>query len=196
MSFSPGDQIFYLLDLWVVKIKKPMILCAHSMSRLRQHSTKRRTRSKNMWKVCLFYSQNNRIVSIIKHGRHIFLTNSRGAQRYVLLLFLIVLFGCLLAGQTNSNHMALSGLLFLVFMWVMSSHTKLYNFGNIYIFKLQLLCQNYDYCTKPKIGNLTNMTELYPFLESNKWHLLFKGILWWSDLWWKPAIQCGVVFPS
>ena len=28
---------------------------------------------------------------------------------------------------------------------------------------------------KPKIGNLTNMTELYPFLESKKWYLLFEG---------------------
>ena len=31
---------------------------------------------------------------------------------------------------------------------------------------------------KPKTGYLTNMTELYPFLESKKWYLLFKGILW------------------
>ena len=28
---------------------------------------------------------------------------------------------------------------------------------------------------KPKIGNLTNMTEPYPFLESKKWYLLFRG---------------------
>ena len=38
---------------------------------------------------------------------------------------------------------------------------------------------------KPNIGNLTNMTELYPFLESKKWYLLFKGIL----SWWKPSID-------
>ena len=37
----------------------------------------------------------------------------------------------------------------------------------------------------PKIGNLTNMTELYPFLESKKLHLLFKGILWSCDITWK-----------
>ena len=35
---------------------------------------------------------------------------------------------------------------------------------------------------KPKIGNLTNTTELYPFLESKKWQLLCKGILWSRDL--------------
>ena len=29
---------------------------------------------------------------------------------------------------------------------------------------------------KPKIGNWTNVTELYPFLESKKWYLLFEGI--------------------
>ena len=27
------------------------------------------------------------------------------------------------------------------------------------------------------MGNLTNMTELYAFLESKKWHLLFKGFV-------------------
>ena len=49
-----------------------------------------------------------------------------------------------------------------------SSH----NFGNIEIFELQLT-------RKPKIGNLTNMTELYLFLESKKWYL--KGLLWSHD---------------
>ena len=39
-----------------------MILCARSTSRSREQSTKRRSRSENMWKVCLFYSQNNKIV--------------------------------------------------------------------------------------------------------------------------------------
>ena len=33
---------------------------------------------------------------------------------------------------------------------------------------------------KPKNGNLTKVTE--PFLESKKWYLLFKGILWSRDL--------------
>ena len=32
---------------------------------------------------------------------------------------------------------------------------------------------------KPNIGNLTKVTELHPFLESKKWYLLFKGVLWW-----------------
>ena len=45
---------------------------------------------------------------------------------------------------------------------------------------------NYSYFAKiitgkPKIGNLTNMTKLYSFLESKKWYLLFKGILWSCD---------------
>ena len=51
-----------LVDLWVMT----MILCARSTSRSREQSTKRRSSSENMWKVCSFYSQNN------KHGRHIF----------------------------------------------------------------------------------------------------------------------------
>ena len=42
---------------------------------------------------------------------------------------------------------------------------------------------NYSYFAKiitrkPKIGTSTKVTELYPFLESKKWYLLFKGILW------------------
>ena len=41
---------------------------------------------------------------------------------------------------------------------------------------------NYSYSAKimtrkSQIGNLTNVTELYPFLESKKWYLLFEGIL-------------------
>ena len=38
---------------------------------------------------------------------------------------------------------------------------------------------------KPKIGNLTKVTELHPFLESKKWYLLFKGNLWLRDLFVK-----------
>ena len=40
---------------------------------------------------------------------------------------------------------------------------------------------NYSYFAKimtrkPKIGNLTKLTELYPLLESKRWYLLFKEI--------------------
>ena len=36
---------------------------------------------------------------------------------------------------------------------------------------------------KPKIGNLTKLTELYPFLESKKWYICYlRG-------------SCGVVTP-
>ena len=45
-----------LVDLWVIKIKKPMILCAFGTWR---PSTKYRSHSENMQKVCLFFSQNN-----------------------------------------------------------------------------------------------------------------------------------------
>ena len=38
-----------------------MILCAHRTWRPREQSTKRTSRSENMWKVCLFYSQNYQI---------------------------------------------------------------------------------------------------------------------------------------
>ena len=52
-----------LVDFWVMKVKKkPMILCARSMSRSREQRTKCRSSSENTWKVCLFYSQNNKVV--------------------------------------------------------------------------------------------------------------------------------------
>ena len=54
-----------LVELWVIKIKMPMILCARSTLRSCELSTKRRSRGENTRKVCLFYSR-------IKHSRHIF----------------------------------------------------------------------------------------------------------------------------
>ena len=59
-----------------------MILCARNTSRSREQSKKRRSRSENMWKVCLFCSQNRRKKVIMKHDRHICLRNSLGAQRF------------------------------------------------------------------------------------------------------------------
>ena len=59
---------FNLLDLWVIKMKKPMILCVCTTSRSREHSMKRK-----FWEIC-------------------------SAQRCVgLFFFLILLFGCWLA---------------------------------------------------------------------------------------------------
>ena len=49
---------------------------------------------------------------------------------------------------------------------------------------------------KPKISNLTNMTELDPFLESKKWFLVFKVILWSRDLLVKTLIQVKSLFQS
>ena len=45
-----------LVDLWVIKIKKPTILCARSTPG---------SCSENMWKVCLSYRQNNKIVWLL-----------------------------------------------------------------------------------------------------------------------------------
>ena len=33
------------------------------------------------------------------------------------------------------------------------------------------------------------LIELYPFLESKKWYLLFKGILWWHDVLTKTSLR-------
>ena len=86
-----------LIDLWVIKIKKPMILCARTTLRSREQSTKCRSPSENMWKVCLFYSQNNKIV---------WLSNMADSwcAKVCGLFYLIVLCGCWLAGQTKSDH--------------------------------------------------------------------------------------------
>ena len=43
----PRDRISDLVDLWVTKIKKPMILCARGMSRSREQYRKRRSRSES-----------------------------------------------------------------------------------------------------------------------------------------------------
>ena len=64
MSNSHVIGFSALVDLWVIKIKKPMILCARNTSRSREQSTKRRSSSENMRKVCLFYSGNNKIVRL------------------------------------------------------------------------------------------------------------------------------------
>ena len=50
--------------LWVniIKIKKPMNLCTRSMLRSSEQSTKHRSHRESMQKVCLFSSQNNKIV--------------------------------------------------------------------------------------------------------------------------------------
>ena len=76
------------------------IFCAHSMWRSSERSTKRRSRSENMWKVCLFYSQNNKIEWLSYITADTFWRNLRGAQRYVGFYFLVVLCGCWLAEQT------------------------------------------------------------------------------------------------
>ena len=69
-----------LVDLWVIKIKSPWSFAHHSRSRSSEQSTKRRSRSENMGKVCLFCSKNNQIAdSWQKH----FWRNSWGAQRFV-----------------------------------------------------------------------------------------------------------------
>ena len=60
-----------------------MIHCGRSTSRSREQSMKRRSRSENMWKICLFYSQNNKIVWLSNMADTFFLRNLGGAQRNV-----------------------------------------------------------------------------------------------------------------
>ena len=90
-------QFSNLIDLRVIHIKKPMILCAPSKSRSSKQSTKRRSRSKDVRKVC---NQNNKIVQLSNMGDTFFEKFRRCAKVYGF-FFLIVLSGCWLAhGQT------------------------------------------------------------------------------------------------
>ena len=59
----PCDQLFWpCWSMWIIKIiKKLMILCARSMLRWSEQSTKHRSCSENLGKFCLFYSQIRRI---------------------------------------------------------------------------------------------------------------------------------------
>ena len=103
----PRDGFSDLVDLWVIKIKKPMILCARSTSRSREQNAKRRSRSENKRKACLSYSQNNKIVSLSNMADK-FLEKFTRCAKVPGLFFLIVLFGCWLAEQENTNHVVLA----------------------------------------------------------------------------------------
>ena len=91
-----------LVDLWVIKIKKPMILCARSTSRSREQS-KNTDHTARTWERFVY--------SIVKITRlydyqtwqHIF-GEIRGVRKGLWAFFLIVRFGCWLAGQANSDH--------------------------------------------------------------------------------------------
>ena len=85
-----------------------------------------------MWTVCLFYSQNNKIM-IIKHGRH-----TRYAKVCGLFFFLILFFGCWLAGQTNSDHV---GALVLVRACVIMSKNKKFFLSAEIHQKVSILCE-------------------------------------------------------
>ena len=66
------------VDLWVIKIKRPMILCARSTSRSREQSTKN---ADHTARTCerFVYSTVKITRLMIKHGRE----NSQDAQRFM-----------------------------------------------------------------------------------------------------------------
>ena len=76
-----------LVDWWVIKMQKPMILCARSTLISSEQNKKRRSRSENMRKVRLLYSQKNKIVWL-SSMIDIFLRNSLSAQRLFGFFFL------------------------------------------------------------------------------------------------------------
>ena len=91
-----------LFALWVIRIKDwvfPHVVCRDHVT----SSTKCRSHSESTLKVCFFSSQNNKIWWLAKRWRHIFWEMNRCAK-VCGLLFMIVIFGCWLAGQENCNH--------------------------------------------------------------------------------------------
>ena len=94
-----------LVDLWVIKIKKPMILCACSTSRSREQSTKN---ADHTARTCERF-----VYSVVKITRLYdyqtwqtrFWRNSRGAQRLMGLFFLDCAFRMLIdwAGKLRSH---------------------------------------------------------------------------------------------
>ena len=85
------------VDLWVIKMKSPWSF-GHVVCRFAsEQSAKHRSLSEDMWKVCLFYSQNNKIVWF-SNMADTFWRNLRVAQRFVGFLFLDCAFGMLIGG--------------------------------------------------------------------------------------------------
>ena len=89
--------------------KKPIILCMHSTS----SSSEQSMNSENLSKICLFYSKNNKKMYDYSTWATQFFEKFRAprVQRFAGFFFLIVLFGCRLAEQTSSGHMALNKVL-------------------------------------------------------------------------------------
>ena len=91
-------SFFDLVDLWVIKIKSlwsfAHVVRRDHVNRARNADTQRE------YAKGLFYSQD---YMIIKHGRHIFWEINE-VRKGMWDFFFIGLFGCWLAGQTNSDH--------------------------------------------------------------------------------------------
>ena len=77
-----------------------MMLCARSTLRSSEQSTKYRSRSEKVW---LFHCQNNKIVWLPKWKTYF--GEIHKVCKGLWVFFLIVLFGCWLAEQANSDHM-------------------------------------------------------------------------------------------
>ena len=80
-----------------------MILCAHSTSSQREQSTKRRSRSENIRKVCYSTVKITGLYDYQTWTTHFFL-EIHEVRKGLWAFFLIVLSGCWLAGRADSDH--------------------------------------------------------------------------------------------
>ena len=135
-----------------------MIICAFSTSRSREQSPKRRSSN-----VILFYSQND----YQTWPMHLFQKFTRCAKVYGL-IFLIVLFGCWLAGQANSDHVVIVAKtfkkMFAVISAVRSGNSQPRNTATSWICKHSWVSQSVSQwdCASVCPGCLLSMWSWYP----------------------------------
>ena len=72
-----------LVDLWVIKTKKPMSLCARSTSRSREQNTQHRSSSENMRRVRYFNVKITEFYDYQTRPTHLFETFRSCVQRFM-----------------------------------------------------------------------------------------------------------------
>ena len=136
-----------------------MILCACKISTLSEQSTKCRSCSGNLQKVCsksLF-----KITSVwLSNRRAHFGGNSWGAQVYGL-FFLIVLFECWLAGQTTSDHIHACA------QWYTKLLPKVQSYLTALIVAIKLWIQWMSYSTASQFDSSPSQREEKKFGAEN-----------------------------
>ena len=141
-----------------------MILCARSSSRPSEQSKKHRSRSENMWKVCLCYSQNNKLVWLSNMADTVF---SQAKVCGLCFPWLCLLGADWLHGQSNSDHMDVSMalLIYKTNMWA-------------------LITSNIWYTSNGQGEN--KFLLVHPLrTQEQHGHVYALSCFWWQSAWYK-----------